>query len=204
MDMASIDYITLETADLTAAELFYKEAFGLSTQVRLQAGEPPTSGFRGFTVSLLVAQPSDAEALLQAALGAGATSLKPASKSMWGYGGVVQSPDGSIWKVATSKKKDTGPVSHDIEQIVLLLGVDDVSASKRFYADHGFAVGKSFGPMYAEFEMDSSPIKLALNRHKALAKDAGVSSEGSGSHRLIIGGDVGALSDPDGFAWQSA
>lgn len=204
MDMASIDHITLDTSDPAAAELFYKEAFGLSTQVRLHEAAPPTSGFRGFTVSLLVAQPSDADALLQAALGAGATSLKPASKSMWGYGGVVQSPDGSIWKVATSKKKDTGPVSHDIERIVLLVGVDDVSASKRFYADCGFSVGKSFGPMYAEFEMDSSPIKLALNRHKALAKDAGVPAEGCGSHRLMIVGDVGALSDPDGFTWESA
>lgn len=39
---------------------------------------------------------------------AGATALKPAAKSLWGYGGVVQAPDGTIWTVASSSKKDTG------------------------------------------------------------------------------------------------
>ena len=37
------------------------------------------------------------------------TPLKSAAKSFWGYGGVVRAPDGTIWKVATSAKKDTGP-----------------------------------------------------------------------------------------------
>lgn len=31
--------------------------------------------------------------------------------SFWGYGGAVQSPDGAIWQVATSNKKDTGPAT---------------------------------------------------------------------------------------------
>jgi len=74
---------------------------------------------------------------------------------------------------------------------VLLLGVADVAASKRFYIDRGLAVAKSFGRMYVEFATPSSPVKLALYRRRALAKDAGVSPDGSGSHRLVIGGDAG-------------
>lgn len=31
-------------------------------------------------------------------------TLKPAKKGFWGYGAVVQAPEGTIWKVATSSK----------------------------------------------------------------------------------------------------
>jgi hypothetical protein len=202
--MASIASITLEVADPTAAQHFYTTAFGLDDRIRLRASTTPTTGFRGFTLSLTVSQPADARALLDAALAAGATSLKPAAKSMWGFGGVVQAPDGTIWKVATSAKKDTGPATGEFDAVVLLLGVADVARSKRFYLDRGLAVGKSFGPMYVEFATPSSPVKLALYRHRALAKDAGVSPDGSGSHRLTIAGDAGPFTDPDGFAWSAA
>jgi hypothetical protein len=37
-----------------------------------------------------------------------------------------------------------------------------------------------------------------------LAKDAGVPLEGSGSHRLAIGGDAGSFTDPDWFEWEAA
>ncbi|UVS78427.1 hypothetical protein Actkin_02160 [Actinokineospora sp. UTMC 2448] len=57
--------------------------------------------------------------------------------------------------------------------------------------------------MYVEFDAGTSPVKLALYRRRALAKDAGVSPEGTGSHRLTIGGDAGSFIDPDGFAWQA-
>ncbi len=199
--MATIQTVTLEVADTAAAERFYTTAFGLGDQVRLGASEAPTTGFRGFTLSLTVAQPTDANLLIDAAVDAGATTLKPAAKSFWGYGGVVQAPDGTIWKVASSAKKDTGPASKQIDQIVLLLGVADVAATKRFYVDRGLAVAKSFGRKYVEFAT-SGPVKLALYGHRALAKDAGVPADGTGSHRLIVGGDVGSFTDPDGFAWE--
>jgi hypothetical protein len=202
--MASIESVTLEVADPTAADRFYTAAFGLGTQLRLRASDAPASGFRGFTLSLTVSQPATASGLIDAALEAGATSLKPAAKSFWGYGGVVQAPDGTIWKVATSTKKDTGPATRQIDQIVLLLGAADVGASKRFYVDHGLAVGKSFGSKYVEFTTPSSPVKLALYGRRALAKDAGVAPDGTGSHRLMIGGDAGSFTDPDGFAWEPA
>jgi predicted lactoylglutathione lyase len=203
MAMAFIESVTLDVTDPTTAHRFYTTAFGLDTQLRLRASEAPTTGFRGFTLSLTVSQPATVNSLIDAALEAGATSLKPAAKSMWGYGGVVRAPDGTIWKVATSAKKDTGPATRQIDDIVLLLGVTDVAASKRFYTDRGLAVAKSFGRMYVEFASESSPVKLALYRRRALAKDAGVSPDGTGSHRLIIGGDTGPFTDPDGFAWEA-
>ncbi|MFC8127190.1 glyoxalase [Streptomyces sp. NPDC057302] len=202
--MTSIDCITLEVADPTAAERFYTDAFGLDKQVRLRASEAPTSGFRWFTVSLVVSQPSIVDGLFGAALAAGATELKPAKKSLWGYGGVVQAPDGTVWQLASSSKKDTGPDSRKIDEIVLLLGVSDMAATKRFYVDRGLTVAKSFGSKYVEFDGSSSPVKLSLYPRRGLAKVAGVPSEGSGSHRLTIGGDAGTFTDPDGFAWEPA
>ena len=202
MDMATIETITLDVVDPTAANRFYAEAFGLDALLRVRASEEPTTGFRGFTLALTVSQPANVDSFINSALAAGATSVKPATKSLWGYGGVVQAPDGAIWKVATSAKKDTGPASRQIDEFVLLLGVADVAASKRFYVEQGLSVGKSFGRTYVEFA--SSPVKLALYKRRALAKDLGVSPDGTGSHRVSIGGDAGTFTDPDGFAWVAA
>src|SRR5690348_14767618 len=99
--MVSIESVTLEVADPVTADTFYTAAFGLGTAVRVRASEAPTTGFRGFTVSLTASQPSTVSGLIDAALDAGATPLKPTAKSFWGYGGVVQAPDGTIWKIAT-------------------------------------------------------------------------------------------------------
>jgi uncharacterized glyoxalase superfamily protein PhnB len=202
--MASIETVTLDVADPTAASRFYTTAFGLDTPVRLRASEEPTTGFRGFTLSLTVSQPATVKGLISTALDVGATPLKPVTRSFWGYGGVVRAPDGTIWKVATSAKKDTGPATRQIDEIVLLLGVADVIASKRFYVDRGLAVAKSFGRKYVEFATPSSPVKLALYGRRALAKDAGVSPDGTGSHRIMIGSDAGPFTDLDGFAWAAA
>jgi predicted lactoylglutathione lyase len=202
--MASIEFVTLEVADPTAANRFYTTVFGLDTLVRLQALEAPTTGFRGFTMSLGVSQPAGVNALIGAALDAGATPLKPAAKSLWGYGGVVQAPDGTIWTVASSAKKDTGPATRQIDEIVLQLGIADVAASKRFYVDRGLAVAKSYGRRYVEFDTPSSPVKLTLYERRALAKVAGVAPDGTGSHRLMIGSDAGPFTDPDGFVWVAS
>jgi hypothetical protein len=202
--MTSIESVTLETPDPTAARDFVTAAFGLETEVQLRAADAPTSGFRGFTLSLVASQPATVDALVGAALDAGATPLKPVRKSFWGYGGVVCAPDGTIWKVATSNKKNTGPATRRIDDIVLLLGAADVLASKRFYVERGLEVAKSFGRKYVELATPSSAIKLALYGRRALAKDAGVSPEGSGSHRIAINSDVVPFADPDGFAWEPA
>jgi len=200
---ASITSVTLEVPDPAAADAFYRAAFGLGTRVRLRASQAPTAGFRGFTLSLVVSQPSTVDAFIGAALDAGATALKPAKQGFWGYGGVVSAPDGTIWKVATSSKKDTRPASRQIDDIVLLLGAEDVAASKRFYIGRGLVVARSFGRRYVEFAAPASHVKLALYGRRALAKDAGVAPEGTGSHRIVIASDAGLGTDPDGFAWEA-
>ena len=200
--MTSIEFVTIEVPDTEAAERFYTAAVGLGTQVRLRASEAPTTGFRGFTLSLVVSQPATVDRLISAAVDAGATPLKPAAKSLWGYGGVVQAPDGTIVTVASSSKKDTGPATGQIDAIVLQLGVVDVAASKRFYVDRSLTVAKSYGRRYVEF--DTGPVKLTLYKRRALAKVAGVSPDGTGSHRLVVGSDAGPFTDPDGFVWEAA
>jgi predicted lactoylglutathione lyase len=198
--MSSIEFVTIEVDDTTAGNRFYTAALDLGTRVRLRASA--TTGFRGFTLSLIVSQPASVNGLIGAALDAGATSLKPAAKSLWGYGGVIQAPDGTIWTAASSTKKDTGPATRQIDEIVLQLGVADVAASKQFYVDRGLAVAKSFGRRYVEF--DTGPVKLTLYKRRALAKVAGVRADGTGSHRITVGSDAGPFTDPDGFVWEAA
>ncbi|WP_406312808.1 hypothetical protein OHA77_30300 [Streptosporangium sp. NBC_01639] len=85
--MTSIESVTLDVADPTAAKRFYTAAFGLETQIRLRTSEAPTTGFRGFTPTLTVSQPANVGSLIGAALDAGATTLKPAAKSLWATAG---------------------------------------------------------------------------------------------------------------------
>lgn len=200
--MTTIEYLALEVADPKAAADFYSQAFGLADRVRPTASEPESTGFRAFTLSLVVPQPGSVDAYIEAAVDAGATTLKPAAKSLWGYGGVVQAPDGAIVTVASGKKKDTGPAARQIDEFVLQLGVDDVLASKQFYSEHGVTIANSYGRRYVQF--DTGPITLALYPRRALAKLAGVPADGSGSHRLKIASGAGSFTDPDGFEWEAA
>src|SRR6476620_4970538 len=119
---AAITSVTLEVPDPDAADGFYRAAFGLGTKVRVRASHAPTSGFRGFALSLVVSQPSTVDSLVGTALDSGATALKPVKKSFWGYGGTIQAPDGTIWKIATSSKKEIGPATRQVDSVVLLLG----------------------------------------------------------------------------------
>lgn len=198
----SLASVTLEVADPEAAHRFYS-AFGVDAYIRLRASEAHSAGFRGFTLALTVSGPATVDGFVAAAVDAGATVLKPAAKSLWGYGGVVQAPDGTIWKIATSAKKDTGPATREIDEVVLLLGVEDVKATKQFYVSRGLTVAKSFGGKYTEFAPgQSSPVKLALYKRRALAKDLGVPADGTGSHRIVLGSTADTFTDPDGYVWS--
>jgi len=201
--MTTAQSVILHVPELAAAEAFYN-ALGVGDRIQLRESNEPTTGFRGYTLSLVVAQPNIVDAFVDAALAAGATDLKPVKKSLWGYGGVVQAPDGSIWKIATSSKKNNGPATRTIDSLVLLLGAEDVKASKQYYLDHGLEVSKSFGRKYVEFTSAPGNVTLALYGRRALAKDAGLSPEGTGSHRLTIAGASEPFTDPDGFAWEAA
>ena len=87
---------------------------------------------------------------------------------------------------------------------MLLLGAEDVKASKQFYLDRGLEVSKSFGRKYVEFHQCSKQCDTrTVWSPRALAKDAGVAPEGTGSHRITITGASEPFADPDGFAWES-
>ncbi|MEU9720326.1 glyoxalase [Streptomyces sp. NPDC047976] len=196
--------VTLEVADTEAARRFYT-AFGVDAYVTLRASDTPTTGFRGFTLGITVSGPATVDGFFAAAVDAGATVLKPTAKSLWGYSGVVQAPDGTIWKIATGAKKDTGPDTRQVDEIVLLLGVEAVKATRQFYVERGLTVAKSFGGKYTEFAAGTStPVKLALYKRRALAKDLGVPVDGTGSHRVVLGNTTAAFTDPDGFTWEAA
>lgn len=196
-----IEAITLEVDDVAAARRFY-QSLALGDQLQVRQATGTSSGFRGFTLSLIASQPSAVDRVVESAVNSGATMIKPAAKSFWGYGGVFTAPDGTIWKVATSNKKNTDPAGGRIDELVILLGASDMLATKEFYVRHGSAVAKSFGRKYTEFTSNAGSVKLALYGRRALAKDAGVAPDGDGSHRLIIHSAAGPFTDPDGFVWE--
>jgi predicted lactoylglutathione lyase len=201
----SIKSLTLDVTDPATSQSFYEAAFGLGAKVGARVADTPSAGFRGFTISLVVSAPSTVDSLQETALAAGAASVKPARKGMWGYGAVVQDPDGVIWKLATSAKKDKGAATREIDDMVLLIGASDLGASKRFYVERGLPVKRSFPGRYVEFDAPPGAIKLALYPGRAgLAKDAGVSPDGEGPHGIAVNSGAGEFSDPDGFVWEAA
>lgn len=200
----NIESLTIEAADPAAARDFHAAAFGPGLPLRFRASDAPTEGFRGFHLSLTMAQPADVDALAATAIAAGAEVVKPVTRSFWGYGGALRAPDGTLWKVVSASKKDRGPASRAIEGIVLLIGADDVLATRAHYVERGFRVARSFGRKYVEFEADGGAVTLGLLSRKALAKDAGVPMAGSGSHRITLNGAGSAATDPDGFVWEPA
>jgi uncharacterized glyoxalase superfamily protein PhnB len=200
-----IESLTLEVSDPAASELFYESALGVGSLVRARSADIPPTGFRGFTISLVVGQPSTVDSLIATALDGGATTLKPTQKGLWGYGAVVKDADGVIWKLATSAKKEKGPATWKIDNLVLLIGAADLGASKRFYVERGLSVKRSFPGRYVEFDAPAGGIKLALYPGRdGVAKDAGVSPEGDGPHGIAVNSSAGQFSDPDGFSWEAA
>jgi len=69
---------TASRPDPAAAEEFYATAFGLGDRLLVHAADAPTSGFRGYILSLVVAQPNIVDTLIDAATHGGATTLKSA------------------------------------------------------------------------------------------------------------------------------
>ncbi|MQM26017.1 VOC family protein [Glycomyces albidus] len=200
--MMHIEHITIEAADAEAAEAFYTTAFGPDLPFEFRASEEPTSGFRGFTLDLIASQPANVDLLFNAAVDAGAEVVKEPVKSLWGYGGVIRTPDGVVMKLVSSSKKDTAPAEKRFDEVVLLMGTGDMKAAKQFYTDQGLEVAKSYGGKYTEFEPGKGAVKLALYPRKSFAKTAYVDPAGSGSHRIAVGGSGGSFTDPDGFVWE--
>ena len=62
----------------------------------------------------------------------------------------------------------------------IMLGVEDLARSKKFYGEGlGCAVEQDY-PNFVKFNLGEGSSSLALYQREAAAKEAGVSSEGSG------------------------
>ena len=121
-----ISIITLGVTDLTRAVEFYRDGLGLNlydentesiaffqnrgTWLALYPREALAadvgidaegSGFSGVTLAHNVRAREEVDALLDEAVAAGATLVKPAEDTFWGgYSGYFADPEGYLWEVA--------------------------------------------------------------------------------------------------------
>jgi catechol 2,3-dioxygenase-like lactoylglutathione lyase family enzyme len=81
-----------------------------------------------------------------------------------------------------------------VQVTAIMLGVDDLSRARKFYADGlGCPIDKDF-PGFVSFNLGAGSSSLALYEREAAAEDAGVSAEGSGFrgvsfHFIVESGD---------------
>ena len=67
-----------------------------------------------------------------------------------------------------------------VQVTAIMLGVEDLARSKRFYADGLGCTIDQDHPTFVSFNLGDRSSSLALYQREAAAQDAGVSSEGSG------------------------
>ncbi|TDC52235.1 glyoxalase [Jiangella ureilytica] len=123
-----VSVVMLGVKDIERAKEFYVDGLGAEpTQdypgfVRCSLGDGPDlalyewgavaddigvpadgSGFRGFSLHFIAGSREEVDTVIQAAVAAGATVIKPAEGAQWGgYGGTFSDPDGHLWKVVTN------------------------------------------------------------------------------------------------------
>jgi catechol 2,3-dioxygenase-like lactoylglutathione lyase family enzyme len=120
-----ISMITLGVRDLAASIEFYEQGLGFPRMesppevafftlngtwlglygreaLAADAGVPADGhGFAAFALAHNVRSEAEVEAVIQQALDAGATLVKPAQKVFWGgYSGYFKDPEGHLWEVA--------------------------------------------------------------------------------------------------------
>lgn len=121
-----ISIITLGVKDLATALRFYRDGLGLPTNYKEGEGiaffqlkgtwlalypsdllaedallPPQRTRFGGFSLAYNCDNKEEADAVIQQALNAGASLLKPAADTFWGgYSGYFADPDGHPWEVA--------------------------------------------------------------------------------------------------------
>jgi uncharacterized protein len=126
----SVSFFTVATSDLNAAWTFYVEGLGWEPKMNvpgeviffqvapgvmlgffdaalfvkdMNAPEGSTSVPAGFTLAHNVQTEAEVDAILQAAVAAGAVILKPAQHaSFGGYHGHFQDPVGVVWEIANN------------------------------------------------------------------------------------------------------
>lgn len=209
----ALDVITLGVPEVHAAHEFYTSVFSPTAADHGQYGnldmhgtgqvalygtealaadadaEPETSGFRGYVLNCTVNQPSEVEALLDAAARSGAKVLKPPKKMLFaGFSAVFQAPDGAVWKVAAATRKNTGPAGEPPvpTETIAILGVADPEAAKAFYTALGMTVDRDYGNKFIDFRLTPGTCRLGLMPRKALAKDAGVDEDGAGFRAAVF------------------
>lgn len=129
-----ISMITLGVSDLARAVQFYQQGLGFprmdsppevafftlnGTWLGLYGREALAedakvaaegSGFRGITLAHNVTSEAQVEQVLEQAVAAGATLVKPAQKVFWGgYSGYFMDPDGHLWEIAHNPLFWVGP-----------------------------------------------------------------------------------------------
>ena len=129
-----ISMITLGVQDLTKAITFYEQGLGFpkmesppevafftlnGTWLGLYSREALADdatvsaeggGFGGFTLAHNVNSEPEVDRLLEEAVAAGATLVKPGQKVFWGgYSGYFKDPDGHLWEVAYNPLFWVGP-----------------------------------------------------------------------------------------------
>jgi len=122
----NISIITLGISNLERSVKFYRDGLGFPTTYKEGEGiaffqlqgtwlalypsdtlaedaclPPERTRFGGFTLAHNVVSKEEADRVIQLALSAGASLLKPAAATFWGgYSGYFADPDGHPWEVA--------------------------------------------------------------------------------------------------------
>ncbi len=129
-----ISMIALAVEDLDRAVTFYKDGLGfpkmesppgvaffnlngtwlgLSERKALAKDatvSPEGHGYRGFSLAHNVASEAEVDQVVEQAISAGATIVKPVQKAAWGgYHGYFKDPDGHLWEVAHNPFAWIGP-----------------------------------------------------------------------------------------------
>jgi uncharacterized protein len=238
-----VSAITLAVSDIERAKDFYTQGLGCRILqgeggfVSLELGEGSSrlalygwealaedagvaahsSGFRAFTLSYIVDQGEQVDAVMARAQGAGAKIGKAAGRAFWGgYSGYFSDPDGYLWKVGSNKRPARGsrrggseqaaeqPVAVKPRETAVTLGVEDFKRVKEFYGEGlGCPIDKSFGS-FASFKLGDGSSTLGLYKRKALAKDAGVSADGSGFRGFTLSHIVASGDQVDQMLAQAA
>jgi predicted lactoylglutathione lyase len=66
-----------------------------------------------------------------------------------------------------------------LQASTIMIGVEDLARSKRFYGDLGGKIEQDY-PQFVRFDLGEGSSSLALYPREAAAQDAGVSPDGSG------------------------